>query len=384
MDKNNVDAQLRKYATYREIQHQSKTWNETIAYFQNNKEALTSLMNGLDEKENLQVVITGAGSSAFVGNSVAAYLNHQTKHLVQSIPTTDLITNPELYIEKKRPLLLISCARSGNSPESIAAVDLTEKYVEDIQHILLTCNKDGQLAKKAGFCKKAYLLVLPDKTNDEGFAMTSSFTSMVLSTLLLFGLDDLEAIAMDMKTVGIINNDIKFSQMDSLLNLVDEPVDRAVFLGSNNLKGLAEEASLKLLELTNGQIMTNFDTPLGFRHGPKSLVKEKTMMVMFMSNHEETHKYEMDLLRELRNDNEENLIVAIGCDYKEEVALLASYYFDLKAYRNIDVQDMYAMFNYLTIIQLYSVMKSQSLGLDPDNPCPSGEVNRVVQGVIIH
>ena len=39
---------------------------------------------------------------------------------------------------------------------------------------------------------------------------------------------------------------------------------------------------------------------------------------------------------------------------------------------------------YLAFGQILALKKSLSLGITPDNPCPTGEVNRVVKGVTIY
>ena len=380
----NIGEQLDNYVTFKEIKQQSNMWQQTVEYFEKNKDEFEKFVSRNMGKKDIQVIITGAGSSAFVGNSVAEFLNSQQEALIQSVPTTDLVTNPGFYLRIDRPTLLISCARSGNSPESVAAMMKTEEFVSDVEHIVITCNAEGALVSNAKECAHHLTVLLPEASNDEGFAMTSSFTSMVLSSLLLGSLDILDKQAEMMTHIGEVNTCIIENHLDELIDLATKDVDRVVFLGSNALCGLAEESSLKLLELTNGQVMTSFDTALGFRHGPKSMVKEKTMIVMYFSRNTLAKKYELDLLKELRKDSANQLIVAISYEYDESIDALASTYFSLEPSKKMNLEDMYLMFNYLTFIQLYAVAKSVVLGLNPDNPCPSGEVNRVVQGVTIY
>ncbi|MFM9634939.1 SIS domain-containing protein, partial [Streptomyces galilaeus] len=86
--------------------------------------------------------------------------------------------------------------------------------------------------------------------------------------------------------------------------LAELPMQRLVYLGAGSLKGYAQEAALKLLELSSGKVMGYFESPLGFRHGPKSLVDEKTFIVLFSSNNSYTKQYDTDLLHELSSDNQ--------------------------------------------------------------------------------
>lgn len=383
MENINVKENIEKCVTLKEIRQQGSMWQSTFDYFEaNNNEIAAFMMRNLG-KANLKVVITGAGSSAFVGNSVAQYLDSRSNALVLSIPTTDLISNPELYLNKEQPTLLISCARSGNSPESVAAVMKAEALVNDIEHIFLTCNSEGALAKCSDNTNKSLLVQLPDETNDEGFAMTSSFTSMLLSALLLFEIEKLNTVKPTIEFLAKRNDSIITVFEDELIRLSKVEIDRVVFLGSNVQKGLAEESSLKLLELTSGHLATSFDTCLGFRHGPKSIVNDRTMIFVYLSNNPEVRQYELDLLGELKRDNT-GIIIAISESYDEQAEQNSNMFFYLDSNGQPPLEDMYLMLNYLTLTQLYSVMKSVRFGKNPDNPCPSGEVNRVVQGVTIY
>ncbi len=81
------------------------------------------------------------------------------------------------------------------------------------------------------------------------------------------------------------------------------PWKRIVYLGSGGLQGAARESALKVLELTAGKLAAFYDSPTGFRHGPKSLVDNETLVVVFVSSHPYTRQYDLDLLAELRRDN---------------------------------------------------------------------------------
>lgn len=61
------------------------------------------------------------------------------------------------------------------------------------------------------------------------------------------------------------------------------PWKRIVYLGSGGLQGAARESALKVLELTAGKLAAFYDSPTGFRHGPKSLVDDETLVVVFVS-----------------------------------------------------------------------------------------------------
>nr|WP_281166533.1 SIS domain-containing protein [Psychromonas hadalis] len=125
-------------------------------------------------------MLTGAGTSAFAGSSIAHFLKNKTNIRFEAISTTDLVSNPRLYFEKTVPTLLVSFARSGNSPESVEATKLAEQLVDDCYHLAVTCNKEGQLYNASLACDNYFAMLMPEESNDIGFAMTSSFTLMMI------------------------------------------------------------------------------------------------------------------------------------------------------------------------------------------------------------
>jgi tagatose-6-phosphate ketose/aldose isomerase len=159
-----------------------------------------------------------------------------------------------------------------------------------------------------------------------------------------------------------------------------EGYERVVYLGSHIFQGLARESGLKLLELTNGAQVTMFDSPLGFRHGPKTIVNNRTLIVVFFSNNAYTRSYDIDLLDELRRDNDAARVIAISA--QDGVGLSKSDEVSIKGLETAD--DAELLFPYIIAPQIFAFFASLRLGLTPDQPNTSGRVNRVVQGVRIH
>ena len=166
-------------------------------------------------------------------------------------------------------------------------------------------------------------------------------------------------------------------------NVVDTyNFDRIVYLGANCLKGVAQESQLKMLELTAGKVATMFDTPMGFRHGPKSIVNDNTLTVVYVSDDAYTRQYELDLINEMSGQRKGNKLMAVMNKMDDEIAGLVDYAVscDLEKEHN----NAYLGFCYITVAQILALFKSLSYDITSDNPCPSGEVNRVVKGVILH
>lgn len=367
---------MKDFYTLKEIEQQKRLWLETINLVKEKKEEIKSFLDKNDFK-NRKIIFTGAGTSEFVGNSITPALGGN----VLSIATTDIVSNPENYLKKDEKVILISCARSGNSPESVATVKLADEIIDDVCHILITCNKDGKLAINKKDDKKALVLLMPEESNDKGFAMTSSFTCMSLTGLLIFNLESLEKIedVMKKQIEKIKDEDMKLL-IDSLITL---DISRIVYLGSSCLKGVAEEAALKCLELTAGHMSLHYNSPLGFRHGPKSIINDTTMIITLLSNNDYTRKYELDLLKEMYGENKKKVLVTLDMKDSDEARKNSHYYYTFNNDDN-NAEDVFNMFSYIYFAQLFAFYKSKSFGINPDNPCPTGEVNRVVQGVIIY
>jgi tagatose-6-phosphate ketose/aldose isomerase len=263
-----------------------------------------------------------------------------------------------------RPTLLVSYGRSGNSPESVAAMKLVEQMVDDRYHLVLTCNPDGQLAVNAQKQDSSYTLLMPKGTLDQSLIMTSSFSSMLVSTLAIFTPkpEQLEAAAVAVES--FFANGIDTVKAQGKLD-----VQRLVFLGAGGLQGIAKEAALKVLELTAGKVIGCFESPLGFRHGPKSLVDESTEIIFLSSTDVYTQQYDQDLLAELTRDGQ-----------AKAITILSSKLFgDFN-----DLDDVWAGLPYIVYCQVLSLFKSINANVTPDNPFPSGKVNRVVQGVTLY
>ena len=366
--------------TAREIAQQPEVWRAVHALVASRREALDAFLQPLLARHDLRIVLTGAGSSAFIGQCLAPALLQQLGARpgirVEAIATTDIVSNPAQCLQPGVPTLLVSFARSGNSPESLAAVDLADATVDECHHLAVTCAAEGTLARRLGAHARAQVLLLPDETHDRAFAMTSSFTGMLLAAAWAFGLP-----LPTPQALGDAATRLLAGEADRLVALSEQPFERVVVLGSNGLKGLAHEAALKILELTDGRLVALADSPLGFRHGPKTVLNERTLVLILMSNDSYTCRYDQDLLRELRRQGRGRVVALStaalnGTDALSEDDVLL----DLPA----NVPDLALAPVALVFGQCLALLASLKLGITPDNPSASGTVTRVVSGVTIH
>ncbi|ELY2040953.1 MULTISPECIES: SIS domain-containing protein [Enterobacter] len=365
--------------TEEEIRQQPASWIRSLNNIDNLRASIDNFLTPLLRKRELRIVLTGAGTSAFIGDIISPWLASHTGKNITAVPTTDLVTNPMDYLSAAHPLLLVSFARSGNSPESVAAVELANQCVPECYHLSITCNEAGSLYQTAVNSDNAYALLMPAETHDRGFAMTSSITTMMASCLAVFAPETINShtfrdVAERCQTILTSLGDFSQSVFGN------DPWKRIVYLGSGGLQGAARESALKVLELTAGKLAAFYDSPTGFRHGPKSLVDRETLVVVFVSSHPYTRLYDLDLLAELRRDRQAMRVVAIAAETDPVVE--AGPHILLPPARTFI--DMEQAFCFLMYAQVFALSQSLRVGNTPDTPSASGTVNRVVQGVVIH
>ncbi|USI74807.1 SIS domain-containing protein [Sphingomonas morindae] len=362
--------------TRREIFQQPDTLRATQALLARDRAEIEAFVAPLLARPDLRILLCGAGTSAFIGTCLAPWLSARLGRCVEAVATTDIVSAPGLYLDPARPTLMLSFGRSGSSPESVTAVELADRHLPSVHHLVITCNAEGALARRAG--SRCHVVVLPEATHDRAFAMTSSFSAMTLAALSILG----GIAAMDARIeaiAGAVAATLAAAEPVAEA-LAARRFDRVVYLGSGVFQGLAREAALKLLELTDGAIPTAFDSALGFRHGPKTIVTDRTLICVFVSSDPLTRLYDLDMLAELRGDGRSGAVLAVTAEGEAHDAPGET----LVVPGGAALDDAGLLFPYIVPAQLFALACSRRAGLTPDQPNASGTVNRVVQGVRIH
>ena len=376
--------------TEKEISMQPDTWQKLPLIAARHSEGIEKFLGGFMDMgggadAGAEILMVGAGSSEYIGKSLRPHLNRFGKHAASSCGTTDLVVSPESCLSPKRKTLLVSFARSGDSPESVGAIRAAEAVCprSQLRQLAFTCNRQGALS---AFCAKEntrYVVDLPDETNDKGFAMTNSFTSMYLMALLCLlpgkRTENTAAVA----DIAEAARRFLAAGAGSITNWADGiSYSRIVYLGAEALKGTAQESGLKMLELTRGGVAAIFDTPVGFRHGPKSFVDDGTLVVLYLSDDAFARKYELDLLREMSRERRGDKLLAISGQPCGEAQALADAYYCFG--NSASHENGLLAPEFVLVAQMLALRKSLSMRIDPDNPNPAGIVNRVVRGVNIY
>ncbi len=285
---------------------------------------------------------------------------------------------PYDFLEADTPTILVSFARSGNSPESLKTVELAEQVVHNLHQISITCAPEGQLAKKSATEDKTLLLLQPAGSNDKGFAMTGSFSCMTLSALLVFDTASDDDKRQWVQAIAAMGKEVVAREAE-IQAVLDQDFERIVYLGSGSLGGLTRETRLKVLELTAGQYATMFDTSMGFRHGPRASLTTRHCCSTWLATML-TRRYDIDVLEEVKDDKIAPSVMAVGTKQDQNFSG-DGFYFEngLK-----DLPEGYQALPDVMFAQTVALLASIKVGNLPDTPSPTGTVNRVVKGVILH
>jgi len=370
--------------TAQEIAHQPVMWRKLSSHLQEIKSAVGNYMDLLGSLDKFRIILTGAGSSGFVGSAVAGFVSEGAGIKCEAIHTTDIVSAPEMCFPSSltdMPTLLISFARSGNSPESDGAVRYARKMVKNLYEIAIVCDGGSRLSNTTRESKNGLVVVMPEGTNDKGFAMTSSVSSMILAGCAVLRWNEIDKIASDI--ILLADNIDKHGPIISktAADCAKWGFERAWFLGSGPITALTHEGALKMMELSNGAVVAGHNNSPEFRHGPKTVINTKTLTIHFISSNDFTAKYDLDLLNELNSQRDGNRTIVI-CNVKCPSQGDATIHYDTSGY--ISIPDVAAGMQGLVFMQLLSMHTSLILGITTDNPSPGGLVNRVVQGVTVY
>jgi tagatose-6-phosphate ketose/aldose isomerase len=365
--------------TANEINGQPDLWLKIYRQIVLDKDRILSYLGEALPNAN-KVILTGAGTSAFVGLSLQGAFRRFLHVNTDPVATTDLVSHPNDYFFSHETILLVSFARSGNSPESTAAVALADQLCKKCYHIIITCDASGNLARRQSSSTKL-IVVLPPESNDKSLAMTGSYSGMLLCGLLVTRLIEIEKLNSQIEILHQYGNRILEYYSAKIREIASLDFTRAVFLGSGPLYGTATESQLKLQELTDGNIVCKNESYLGYRHGPKAVTNESTLMVFIFSNKPYVQQYERDLVISMRKGKKALYTIGIfespidGLEFDLEIQLSGSgAHLDEELLTVCDILPG----------QLLGYYKSLDLGLKPDAPSVSGAISRVVEDVTIY
>ncbi|MGI8962788.1 MAG: SIS domain-containing protein [Bryobacteraceae bacterium] len=363
--------------TLREIRQQPATFLDTCERMLRRAEDLKRCLQNVQS-----VVFTGSGSSEYVGDCVRPAIQRHLKVTCQAIGSGMVLTYGSRALPPLRPSLMVSLARSGDSPESVGAVQLLMSREPEVRHLVVTCNSKGKLATRYDNDPRVTVVSLDDRTNDRSLVMTSSFTNMLVAAWALGFLDAPEAYSSLCRQLSSISENVIGAGFDALSSVGRREFRRAVFLASGSGFGAAREAALKMLEMTAGRVSTLCETYLGLRHGPMSYIDRDSLIVCFLSSEPKVRVYETDLLRELDRKKLGLLKLIAGENVPRDVLRENDVAIDCPGLGTLG--DDNACVVHVVVGQLLAFFRCLQEGLRPDSPSEGGVINRVVENFQLH
>ncbi|MEG0541304.1 MAG: SIS domain-containing protein [Angelakisella sp.] len=367
-----------------EIERQPRLWCEIIDAVMSNKDRVEKFLSELKKEQNLKVLLVGAGSSGLAANVVKGHIAKKTGLDVACVNSTKLILDPTAYLQQDRPTLMVSFGSSGSTPEGVESLRLAKSIVKNLYQILILCVDDGILVKNNEGDEKTLFIPLPKETKGKSFAATAEFTCLVLQALLIF---DLENIALYKDYFGSVRTEAKdfFAQkIEKVIDLANEETILISSLGSNEMEYLAKETALKAVEFSDGRYLSNYNTSLEFRHGPKLITSSKIITLFYINSDKYVAQYDIDMLKEICRDTNNSVTVAFGhCD-KEQLGCSPEYYFQFGRHELLEKVPTTALFMYALAMHSLISHISLKLGVEIDWPNTKGLVPKVADKVTIY
>ena len=143
--------------TATEISQQPDTWRKVADYMLSKKAEITKFMDEVMSIKDLRIIFSGAGSSAFIGEAMMFLLANELGIRTEAVHSTDIVSAPESTLFDV-PTLLISYGRSGESPESKAAISFASKRIKNLYNIVIVCNSNSTLADMGRRMEKSMVL----------------------------------------------------------------------------------------------------------------------------------------------------------------------------------------------------------------------------------
>lgn len=361
--------------TLREILQQPQTWRDTAALLAG-PAAAAILSQALISRPEY-IVLTGSGSSVHAGECLAGVLQAALRIPCRAIPAGDLLTNLRGMLPPGSGLV-VSIARSGDSPESAAVVDSILAAAPACAHLVVTCNANGRLATRYRSEPRVRVLLLDARTNDRSLVMTSSFTNMLLAG---GALTQSEAYAAQTTSAAAVAQRLFDRHADALAMTARTNFSAAVYLASGPGLGAARESALKMLEMSGGAAATMAETFLGLRHGPMSALNRPSLVVAFLSAQANVRDYEYDLLRELERKRLGLARVIVGEGIPAGVVAAGDLAIDLPGLNALGDTQRHMID--VVVGQLLAFFHCLHLGQKPDAPS-AGVLTRVVEEFVIH
>jgi glutamine---fructose-6-phosphate transaminase (isomerizing) len=277
-----------RYRCYEDITTQAAAWKAALAAVEFRTEDFKTFF--ADEPDEL--LFTACGSPYYLGLANATLWRERFGLHATVVPSSEIMLFPETILPRAGRPVLLTASRSGETTETVRAVEAFAGRFPG-RTMLIGCRPDSKLPQLADLA-----IVIPEGDEDV-IPQTRSFGSMYLAAqylaALLAGDTDL---AGDLRRLPDLLQDLLDRWEPVVQRVAEADWNSAVFLGGGPLYGIAIEATLKLTEMSLSSAVP-YHT-LEVRHGPRSTIDERTLVVSLGSRRGASH--ERQVLSELAEE----------------------------------------------------------------------------------
>jgi glutamine---fructose-6-phosphate transaminase (isomerizing) len=298
-------------------------------------------------------LIFGCGSSYYAALVAAATWTSLTGRRAQAFPASEILLFPELVVPPSKNWRSILISRSGNTSEVLKAAEYLEKE-RNLRALAVSCVGGQPLEALSTFT------VLLPSADEKSMVMTRSFSCMILALQYLAAgwaenTEFQEALKKIPAPVGRLMEALP-ARLEKFV--AEREFEDYVFLGQGPLYGIANEAMLKVTEMSCSYAQC-FHT-LEFRHGPKSIVSPRTLVTFFIS--EAGYAAERGMLEEVKGLGGVTMVVTNRAD--DAIRRSADFLVEL----NLDVPEYARSVAYIPAAQLLGLYTGRKKGIDSDRP----------------
>lgn len=333
--------------TYQEIGNQPHAWRETITDI---PQQWSTISNQIEIKSITHALFMGSGTSLYIAQSAAKCFMEVTGITSTAIPTSEAFLSPASSVPANGQVVAFIISRSGTTTEALLAVRHLRENWSNVVTIGVTCNEGTDLETVSHHC-----LTLPI-AHEVSVVMTQSFTTLLLALQVVASIiaDDATLQA----ELGRLPDAFEhfLADTETLAQTIGELPDVGMFiyLGLGPYHGLAEEGTLKLKEMT--QTPCEAYNPLEFRHGPISIVDDRTVVLLLEGDREAAYMEAVE--RDLQRHGAQLVAIGPRASNLAEYALVVGTGFS----------DLARSVLYMPFAQLLGYYKAVASGLDPDAP----------------
>lgn len=331
--------------TFQEIMNQPHAWVDALQAFRDQQAHVLDAWERIKAK---RVLFTGCGSTYYLSLSAASLFEALTGVPSEAHPGSEIFLFPDRLLGDAAETLLVTISRSGTTTETLQAQRAFRQH-GGLANWAITCYPESPLAKQSD------IALLAAAAQEESVAQTRSFTSMLILAQALaavVGGRDLSVMERLPAAASQILNECT-GLMQKLGRRSD--INHLVFLGSDYQWGIANEAMLKMTEMSLS--FSNAFHFLEYRHGPMSMANDKVLLCGLLSA--DALIQESKVLREMKALHAFTLAVGQSIEAGD-----SDWQIDLPK----EFPDWTLPALYLPPLQLLAYYRALAKGLDPDNP----------------